>query len=92
MGFPGGSVVKNLLANVGDTDSIPESGRFPWRRKWQPTLVFLPGKSYGQRSLKATVLHVTKSWTQLSECACTLLYKDLHGKESKKGGCMYIYN
>ena len=26
-------------------------GRIPWRRKWQPTLVFLPGKSHGQRSL-----------------------------------------
>ena len=25
---------------------------FPnWRRKWQPTLVFLPGESHGQRSL-----------------------------------------
>ena len=23
----------------------------PWRRKWQPTPVFLPGKAYGQRSL-----------------------------------------
>ena len=23
----------------------------PWRRKWKPTLVFLPGKSHGQRSL-----------------------------------------
>ena len=23
----------------------------PWRRKWQPTPVFLPGKSHGQRSL-----------------------------------------
>ena len=28
-GFPGGSVVKNLPANVGDTGSIPESGRIP---------------------------------------------------------------
>ena len=26
-------------------------GEIPWRRKWQPTPVFLPGKSYGQRSL-----------------------------------------
>ena len=25
--------------------------RSPWRRKWQPTPVSLPGKSYGQRSL-----------------------------------------
>ena len=24
----------------------------PWRRKWQPTPVFLPGKSQGQRSLE----------------------------------------
>ena len=24
---------------------------FPWRRKWQPTPVLLPGKSHGQRSL-----------------------------------------
>ena len=23
----------------------------PWRRKWQPTPVFLPGKFHGQRSL-----------------------------------------
>ena len=23
----------------------------PWRRKWQPTPVFFPGKSHGQRSL-----------------------------------------
>ena len=26
-------------------------GKIPWRRKWQPTLVFLPGKFHGQRSL-----------------------------------------
>ena len=26
-------------------------GKIPWRMKWQLTLVFLPGKSYGQRSL-----------------------------------------
>ena len=29
---------------------IKIAGR-PWRRKWQPTPVFLPGKSQGQRSL-----------------------------------------
>ena len=47
MGVPGGSVVKNLPANAG---SIPV-GMIPWRRKWQRTPVFLPGKSLGQRSL-----------------------------------------
>ena len=25
--------------------------KIPWSRKWQPTPVFLPGKSYRQRSL-----------------------------------------
>ena len=47
-------VVKNLLDNTGDlrdVGSIPGSGRFPWRRAWQPTPVFLPGESHGQRSL-----------------------------------------
>ena len=28
-GFPGGSVVKNLPANAGDTGLNPESGRYP---------------------------------------------------------------
>ena len=26
--------------------------KIPWRRKWQPTPVFLPGESHGQRSLE----------------------------------------
>ena len=29
----------------------PWVGKIPWRKKWQSTPVFLPGKSYGQRSL-----------------------------------------
>ena len=29
----------------------PWVGKIPWRRKWQPTPVFLPGESHGQRSL-----------------------------------------
>jgi len=47
-------VVKNPPASSGDVrdaDSIPGLGRFPQRRKWQPTLVFLHGESQGQRSL-----------------------------------------
>ena len=51
-------MVKNPPANAGyarDVGSIPGSDpwvrKIPWRRKWQPTSVFLPGKSHGQRSL-----------------------------------------
>ena len=54
MGFPGGTVVKNLPAKAGDTRDmglIPGLGRNPWIRKGQPTPVFLPGKSHEQRSL-----------------------------------------
>ena len=29
----------------------PWFGKFPWRRAWQPTPVFFPGESLGQRSL-----------------------------------------
>ena len=45
--FPDGSAVKNPPANAGDAGSIPALGR----RKQQPTPVFLPGKSHGQRNL-----------------------------------------
>ena len=37
-----------------------------WRRKWQPTAVFLPRKFQGQRGLQATVHGVSKSQRQLS--------------------------
>ena len=49
--FPGGSVVKNLPANVGDPGSVPGLGRFPWRREWQHTPVLLPGELHGQSNL-----------------------------------------
>ena len=50
-GFPGGSVVKkktNPPAKAGDVGSIPGSGRSPGETEWQPTAVFLTGKSHGQ--------------------------------------------
>ena len=50
LGFPGGSEVKASACNAGDLGSIPGVGKIPWRRKWQPTPVFLPGESHGRRS------------------------------------------
>ena len=50
-GFPGGSVVKNSPANAGDMGFDLWVGTIPWRRKWQPTPVLLPGEFYGQKSL-----------------------------------------
>ena len=47
-------VVKNLPANTGDVRDTqgfdPWAGKIPWRKKWQPTPVFLSGKSHRWRS------------------------------------------
>ena len=48
-GFPGGSVIKNPPACI--TQGLPCVRKIPWRRKWRPTPVFLPGKPHGQRIL-----------------------------------------
>ena len=37
--------------NAGDPEFDPCVGKIPWRRKWQPTPVFLPGESHGQKTL-----------------------------------------
>ena len=52
-GFPCGTVVNNLPAvlETKKTTFDPWVRMIPWRRKWQPTPVFLPEKSLGQRSL-----------------------------------------
>ena len=45
---------KELTCNAGDAGSIPVrslSRKIPWRRKWQPTPVFLLGKCHRRRSL-----------------------------------------
>ena len=58
--------VKNLPA-VQETEVRSLGGKDPWRRKWQPIPVFLPGESHEQRSWWATAHGVTKSQTQLSK-------------------------
>ena len=44
-------MVKNPPSNAGDVGSIPGSGRFPGGGHGNPSQVFLPGESHGQRSL-----------------------------------------
>ena len=52
-------VVKNLPANAGDRFD-PWVRKIPWKRKWQPTPVFLPGKSMDREAWQATVYGVKK--------------------------------
>ena len=49
-GFSGGSAAKESACHAGDSNSIPVE-KIPRRRKWLPTLVFLPEEFQGQRSL-----------------------------------------
>ena len=66
MGFPGGSVVKNLLVNAGDTgDSglIPGSGRSPGEGHGNPLCYSCLENSIDRGAWKATVHVVVKSWT-----------------------------
>ena len=56
--FPSGSAVKYLpavypacLRRHQRHRFDPWVGKIPWKRKWQPSPVFLPGKSHGPRSL-----------------------------------------
>ena len=50
-GLSCGSEGKASAYNAGDLGSNPWVQKIPWRRKWQPTPVLLPGKSRELRSL-----------------------------------------
>ena len=53
-GFPGGASGKEPACQSRREKRCrfdPWIGKIPWRRKWQPTAVFLPEKPRGQRSL-----------------------------------------
>ena len=53
-GFTGGASGKEPACQCRRHKRLmfnPWVGKIPWSRKWQPTPVFLPGESHGQRSL-----------------------------------------
>ena len=63
-------MVMSLPPNAGvteDTGSILGSGGSPGEGNDKPTLVFLPGESHGQRSLRAIIHGVAKSQTHLTQ-------------------------
>ena len=58
---------KEAACNAGAWSSVPWSKMIPWRRKWQPTAVFLPGEFHGQRSLAdySPHTHSSSHWSQV---------------------------
>ena len=68
-GFPGGTSGKEPTCQRRRHKRHrfdPRVRKLPWRRAWQPTPVFLPGESHGQRSLVGYSPWGAKSSTQLS--------------------------
>ena len=54
VGFPGGASGKEAAWQCGRLrrcEFDPWVRKIPWKRKWQPTPIFWPGESHGQRSL-----------------------------------------
>ena len=56
----------------------PWIGKIPWRRKWQPTPVFLPGESQGQRNLE---WYSPCGWKEsdMTEHTCSSYIHDIKG-------------
>ena len=60
-------MVKNLSA-LQETQVLSLDGEdIPWRRKWQPTPLFLPEESVDRGIWWVTVRGVPKRWTRLSD-------------------------
>ena len=65
MGFPGSSVVKNLLANAGDPGLIPELGRCPEGGHSNPLQCSCLENPMDGGAWQATVQGIGKSQTRL---------------------------
>ena len=65
--------------DTGDGGLIPGLGRSPWRRKWQPTPVFLPGESLWTEEpswLESTGSDMTEQLS-MHACMCASLVTQL---------------
>ena len=67
MGFPGGSMVRNLPANAGNIGSIPGPERSPGKRNGNPLQYSCQEKLMDRGAWWATVHGVTNSQTYLSD-------------------------
>ena len=67
LGFPGGSLVKNLPANTEDTGLIPGWGRSPGEGHGHPLQNSCLGNPMDRGAWRATVHGVAKSQTRLSD-------------------------
>ena len=72
--FPGGSVVKNLLANAGDTGSVPGSGRSPGIGNGNPVQFSCLENPKDRGTCQAVTYGITKNQTRLSMHSNTYIH------------------
>jgi len=77
IGLPSGSMVKNLL-EVKETRVRSLGQEDPLEKEWQPTPVFLPGKSHRQRSLAGYSPSVAKGSDMTEQLTTTKIYTCIH--------------
>ena len=70
------SMVKNL-SGIQETWVQSLGQEDPWRRKWQPTPVFLPGESHGQRSQAGCSPWGHKEWDMTEWLTISIEYSSL---------------
>ena len=89
MGFPDGSVEKNLPANAGDVGSIPGLGRSSREGNDSPLQYSCLEKSYGRRSLVGSSLwgqkeSDTTEWLTVSVTGSYSLVSTVNVKEREE--------
>ena len=90
VGFPGGASGKEPACQYKKPKKYgfsPWVGKKPWRKAWQPTPVFLPGESHGQRSptLGLQSVGVAKSQTQLEQLTRAPIHCNVVNHSEKEG-------
>ena len=70
-----------IISQCGRPGFDPWVGKIPWRRKWQPTPVFLPRESMDRVAWWATVHRVAKSKTRLSNFTFTFTFSKMGAQE-----------
>ena len=96
------SLVAQMVKSLPAVQETQGHGKIPWRRKWQPTLVFLPEKPHGRRSQvrygpwghkesdMTEHLHFLHFHLAMYMCTDTIIYTDTH-RYVHMAVCIYIY-
>ena len=81
---------KSICLQCGRPGFNPWVGKISWRRQWQPTLVFLPGKSHGRRSLvgySPRGLRVRHDWA--TSLGCLQHLNSFQGRSKEKNPAQF---